>query len=310
MGVTEPQLRIGELSRRTGVSPSVLRAWEHRYALIRPARTSGGLRLFSAADEQRVLSMRAHMRSGLSAAEAARAVLASDIRREHETDQGRPEAGAASELDSAAAALADGLARLDRARTDDAIDRLFAAATFETVATDVLIPYLAAVGARWQRGESAIAEEHFATQVLRGRLLSLARASAPALGPRAVLACPPGEMHDIALVILGVALERCGWRVTLLGADTPIATVREAAHTLEADCVVLATTSEQRLADVASELLRLGPECRLLLAGPGSTISIAARVGGLLLRGDPIAAARELTAASSEEHAGHGDADW
>ena len=36
---TGPSLRIGELSRRVGVSPELLRAWERRYGLLEPART-------------------------------------------------------------------------------------------------------------------------------------------------------------------------------------------------------------------------------------------------------------------------------
>ena len=38
-------LRIGELSRRSGVSPELLRAWEQRYGLLRPLRSAGGFRL-------------------------------------------------------------------------------------------------------------------------------------------------------------------------------------------------------------------------------------------------------------------------
>jgi DNA-binding transcriptional MerR regulator len=44
-------LRIGELSRRVGVSPELLRAWERRYGLLRPTRSRGGFRLYSTADE-------------------------------------------------------------------------------------------------------------------------------------------------------------------------------------------------------------------------------------------------------------------
>src|ERR1044071_6101173 len=69
---TGPTLRIGELSRRVGVSPELLRAWERRYGLLDPARTDGGLRLYSAEDVRRVRAMQAHLQSGLSAAEAAR----------------------------------------------------------------------------------------------------------------------------------------------------------------------------------------------------------------------------------------------
>src|SRR6185312_8501285 len=37
--------RIGELSRRTGASTDLLRAWERRYGLLRPERTAGGFRV-------------------------------------------------------------------------------------------------------------------------------------------------------------------------------------------------------------------------------------------------------------------------
>ena len=72
-------LRIGELSRRVGVSPELLRAWERRYGLLHPGRTAGGLRLYSAEDERRVRAMQAHVESGLSAAEAARLASASSF---------------------------------------------------------------------------------------------------------------------------------------------------------------------------------------------------------------------------------------
>jgi MerR family transcriptional regulator, light-induced transcriptional regulator len=77
-GDTEHQLRIGELSRRVGLSPELLRAWERRYGLLRPSRTAGGLRLYSPADEERVRAMNELSAQGLSAAEAARLVLAKE----------------------------------------------------------------------------------------------------------------------------------------------------------------------------------------------------------------------------------------
>src|SRR5215210_7700622 len=68
-------LRIGELSRRTGVAPGLLRAWERRYGLLQPARSEGGFRLYSEADAHRVQLMREHLRSGVAAAEAARLAI-------------------------------------------------------------------------------------------------------------------------------------------------------------------------------------------------------------------------------------------
>ena len=80
---------------------------------------------------------------------------------------------------------------------------------------------------RWERGEASVAQEHFASNLLRGRLLGLARGWAEATGPRAVLACAPGELHDLPLISFGLALAARGWSITYLGPDTPIATIQE-----------------------------------------------------------------------------------
>jgi MerR family transcriptional regulator, light-induced transcriptional regulator len=68
-------LRIGEVSRRTGVAVPTLRAWERRYGLLEPARTEGGHRLYSQADVERVRAMSRLLDDGWSAAAAAREVL-------------------------------------------------------------------------------------------------------------------------------------------------------------------------------------------------------------------------------------------
>ena len=76
MSAADGLVRIAELSRRVGVGADRLRAWERRYGLLRPVRTPGGFRLYSPADEQRVRDMQEQLARGLSAAQAAEAVLA------------------------------------------------------------------------------------------------------------------------------------------------------------------------------------------------------------------------------------------
>src|SRR6187200_584127 len=71
-------LRIGELARRTGVSPELLRAWEQRYGLLQPTRSPGGFRLYSEADEARIRRVTRLIADGLSAAQAARQALTAD----------------------------------------------------------------------------------------------------------------------------------------------------------------------------------------------------------------------------------------
>ncbi len=97
------------------------------------------------------------------------------------------------------------------------LDRLLSTLTVETVLRDVVLPYLRELGERWERGEVSVAQEHFASNVIRGRLASLGRGWGHGHGPRAILACVPGELHDIALLAFGIVLNRNGWRIELPG---------------------------------------------------------------------------------------------
>src|SRR5215213_8272818 len=134
-------VRIGELSRRTGVSPELLRAWEQRYGLLRPLRSAGGFRLYSAQDERRVAVMRSHLERGLSAAEAARLTV--------DQEGGTAPRRDTPELEQGAAELLAALDRFDETGAQAALDRLLSAYSAEVVLREVVLPYLRELGDRW-----------------------------------------------------------------------------------------------------------------------------------------------------------------
>jgi MerR family transcriptional regulator, light-induced transcriptional regulator len=271
------QLRIGELSRRTGVSVELLRAWEKRYGLLKPSRTSSGYRLYSEADEERVARMRRSLDEGLAAAEAAREALAQP-------------ATVPTDLARAAAELRVALEAYDDAGAHATLDTLLAGFTFETVAKEVLLPMLRDLGDRWARGEISVAQEHFASNLLRGRLLSLARGWDRGVGPRAVLACAPEERHELALIVFGIALRSQGWRVTYLGADTPVRAIDAGA----ADDVIIAATIPARFEAAAKDIAALAMTADLSIAGAGASEQLAEKLGARLLPADPFEAAEAL----------------
>lgn len=280
-------VRIGELSRRVGVSEQVLRAWENRYALVRPTRSAGGYRLYSAADERRVLRMKDFMAGGLSAAEAARAAL-------DESSAASADPAADADVPRDIEALRHALDGFDEPRAQAAIDRLLMRLSPTTVLRDVVLPYLHDLGERWGEGTVTVAQEHFASNVLRGRLAGLALGWGAGSGPRALLACPPGELHDIPLMIFGIALNRVGWRVTYLGSNTPLPDLRQAVEVTEPDLVVLAAVASNTLADIADELTELGSRYPVAIAGSGATAALADRIGARLLSGDPVTEAETM----------------
>jgi MerR family transcriptional regulator, light-induced transcriptional regulator len=277
-------LRIGELSRRVGVPVESLRAWERRYGLLDPSRTQGGFRLYGEDDVARVLAMRANLERGLFAAEAARLALADDVGDEPAAP------GPVVDADELAAALD----RFDEAGAQRALDSLLAALTLDVVLRDVLLPYLHELGERWERGEVSVAQEHFASNLIRGRLMSLARSWDRGMGPRALLACVEGERHDLPLVCFGLALRGHGWRISYLGADTPIASLAEALRTLAPDAVVVSGTVRGAFGATAAKLRKIALDAPLFVAGAAADEAVARRVRGTLLSGDPVVAAETL----------------
>lgn len=286
----EPYLRIGALGQRVGVSPELLRAWEQRYGLLQPVRTEGGFRLYSSADERRVRAMRRHLDAGVSAAQAARLALA-----DTPEDEAAPSTGFAALRGELRAALD----RLDEPGAHAALDRLLASLTIETVLRDVVLPYLHDLGDRWERGEISVAQEHFASNVLRGRLLGLARGWGNGSGPTTVLACAPGELHDLPLMMFGLVLAARGRSVTYLGPDTPVATIREALAALHPERVVISATAGRRLRAAKAELAELALEVPVALAGAGASAGLAREVGATLLADDPVTAAERIAAGST-----------
>jgi MerR family transcriptional regulator, light-induced transcriptional regulator len=272
-------LRIGELSKRSGVSPELLRAWERRYGLLHPTRSAGGLRLYSPDDLERVRLMQQHLAGGVAAAEAAALAL---------------QAGGAAAAVSPAATreeLAEALEGYDEPRAQSILDRLLAVSTVDSLLTDIVMPYLREIGDRWERGEVSVAQEHFASGVLRGRLLGLARGWGLGVGPAAVLACLPGEQHDLGLIAFGLALRGRGWRIFYLGPDAPLQTVAEASRRLDPRLVVLHAVTADRVAPVVDEIRALARDHRVALGGAAAAHDIE---GVLLLTGDVVAEAAGL----------------
>ena len=183
------------------------------------------------------------------------------------------------------------LDRFDEADANAILDDAIARFTVEAVVSRVLLPVLHEIGTRWESGEISVAEEHFATALLRGRMLALGRNWGAGRGPLAVLACPPGELHDLGLIAFGLVLRERGWRVALLGADTPIDTIADAVAKLHAGRGRPGgrdpgAVRGRRRGDQAP-----GRRTTVLIGGEGAGAKLATRLGATALEPDAVTAA-------------------
>jgi DNA-binding transcriptional MerR regulator len=284
-------MRIGDLSRRTGVATHQLRAWERRYGLPKPLRSSGNYRLYSSADEARVRLMARYLADGVPAAQAAELTIGARFA----VPMGAGHRVPIREVSDAQDEIREALARFDETSAQRTLERLYSAFTPTTVTRDVLLPYMHELGDRWDAGQVSVAQEHFATNFFQARLLALARGWDRGLGPRALLACAPNEQHALALIVFGIALHELGWRITYLGADTPIDALTEVAEIVNPELTVVAAVMRQRLSRYALQLSGFTQRWKLALGGPGVSARLAERTGARHLTDDPVTAASTVS---------------
>jgi len=236
-------LNISALTQRTGVPSDTIRKWEQRYGVLHPARTPGGQRRYSELDVERIEWLKARIREGYRIGEAA-ALLGGGESVAHTPAELRDALVAATE--------AGDLVELGRL-----VDQTLTLSSHEEAFLDVLAPALGEVGERWACGEVSVAQEHLVSATVRAALETLLSDERADVHGTAVLACAPGERHEIGLLMLGVLMRSDGWQVAYLGADTPVVDAMALAESLDARAVCFSSASR----DGAEELDRaLGQE--------------------------------------------------
>lgn len=201
-------LNIAAVARRTGVGEHTLRKWEQRYGVLRPTRTDGGQRRYSEDDVGRVEWLAARLREGYRIGEAAAMLTATP-----------------GEAPSNPEELRDALlatASCRRKSLTPLLDHAFTIYPLEQTLSEVIAPCLVAIGDGWAKGELTVGQEHLTTAAVRARLERTLTETRGAVRGVAVLACAPGEQHEIGLLMLACLLRADGWDVIYLGQSTPV----------------------------------------------------------------------------------------
>jgi DNA-binding transcriptional MerR regulator len=261
----EPHYSVGAVTRLTGLSAHVLRAWERRYGAVQPLRTEGGTRRYREEDVQRLRLMRAAVDGGHSIREIAR--LPVDQLRSL-SDEVQNSSGPDLEP------ILDAIARLDTEEVDRALGLQLAALGARRFGELVAVPLLHAVGDRWAKGTLCVASEHLASVLVRN-LLGSALRRRPGLGPspRVVFTTPPGERHELGILASAVAAAEAGASCTYLGADLPVGEIVRSAEIVDAHAVAVgvsrlpAAEAERALRELRAEL---PDSVEIWIGGPGA----------------------------------------
>lgn len=292
---------IRVLSERTGVGASTLRAWERRYALLKPERTPKGHRLYSEQHVRIVERVLLLLEEGHSLSAIAREIL-----------QGRlPVANAEDKLSQSGVwhDYLHGTLQAVRDFSHERIEAIFNDASslypIDMVTERLVEPVLITLGEEWGRSSSGIAEEHFYTSWVRNRLgARFHHGYNQARGARIVCACVPGAYHDIGLMLFAIAAMTRGYRVLYFGPDLPLEQIEPVVKKSGARAVVLSAREPldgQDDEQLAGMIGKAGVP--VFLGGNAADVGVPAfeAAGGVRL-GSRISAALQVLTARVEVH--------
>jgi DNA-binding transcriptional MerR regulator len=267
---------VQEVEVRTGVPAATLRQWERRYGCPMPQRAPSGYRYYGDDDIDRIDLMKRYIDDGVPASRAA-----AMVQRETSVHAGpRP-------LSDLRAELLAALLELDGAAADRVVGETHALYAIDDVLLDIYPRIMVELGQRWHDGEITTAAEHYASSYIQGRLHQLlALAGHNAIGPRIIVACAPGDQHDLGALTLAVMLRREGYAITFLGPNNPVRDLKALATQMQVWGVLISAASSDSVTQLLHDrqLLR-GIAPLLAFGGYGfdQDPASAATIGGYYL---------------------------
>ncbi len=287
-----PRHPIRVVSRRTGLTPALLRAWEKRYGVVSPSRSEGGQRLYSDADVHRLSLLHRVVEEGRAISQVAPLSVEEleELAKEDQVERVVPPAPESLQVVSVAGILEQAnraVKGMDPRGLERILTRGSLALPIPVLIDDVLLPLLGGIGDSWEAGELGPAQEHIASVVIR-RFLEwlLGTVAVEGSAPVLVAATPAGERHELGALLAAVSAAAEGWRAVFLGPDLPADEITAAALRLQAEIVALSLVDPNQQATAPAEIddlrQRLPSSIQLVVGGPSYlTKPVSERVAGI-----------------------------
>jgi DNA-binding transcriptional MerR regulator len=283
----EPLYNIGVVARMTNIPVATLRVWERRYDFPESSRTAGGHRLYSEKEILRLRWVKARIDEGMQTGRAIQAL------KHLETEDSLPDTPLTAQkpavrirqpsqepveasLDTFRQRLTAAFIEHNLEYAGQILGDILALYPLEKLLLEVIQPALVEIGQAWHDGEINVATEHLATNFIRNRMLMWLTTGPPTYKvPPVVLACAPGELHEITLLMFGVLLRRQRWPVSYLGQALPLEDLAAFVEETHPDVVVLVAMTEDPARDLASwpQWLPDGDDNRPLICYAGSAFT-------------------------------------
>lgn len=216
--------QINDIEQMTGVKAHTIRIWEKRYNVLSPHRTASNIRYYDDEQVRRFINVSTLVSAGKKISRVAAmtdAELATVVR---ELQLNGPIEHAHA---SFVAALTNSMLSFNEEEFGTLIDQIFLRFGTLDAVTKVIYPFLTKVGVMWSTNEAMPAQEHFASCLIRKKLiLEAEKLPAPWRADKKVLLfLPPEEWHEIGLLLSEFLVKSCGYKTIYLGQSVPFENV-------------------------------------------------------------------------------------
>ena len=283
----KPRHPVRVVSRLTGLSAHVLRAWERRYAVVEPVRTEGGQRLYSDRDVRRLRMLREATAAGHA---ISRLVSLTDLELAELANRGAGASTAAvlpnlPQVDQLRAEIVQHAQQIDARRLQTSLTRAAAVMRASEFISQLAVPILRTIGDRWHQGELRPLEEHVMSVGIRRTLLYLMDMFDPGnSAPTMVIGTLSDELHEFGAMMTGVIAAEEGWRVVFLGPSLPADEVAAASLRSNARITAISTIYSPAIDKTLASLAKLNDQLKgrsTLITGGHALDVHAGRIGEL-----------------------------
>ncbi|MDH4154127.1 MAG: cobalamin B12-binding domain-containing protein [Nitrospira sp.] len=265
--------RIHMVAKLTGLSRDVIRVWERRFEILKPTRGANRYRNYSDEDVALLRFLKEQLDTGASIGELSK------LGREELLSRARATAPQVSFVDDAYSRLLQELLSslnpLNRVLFEKRVNGAVAVIPFEEALHGILLPLQEQVGQLWHDGHLDVAIEHYVTRQIQQRIFSaMNQLPVAEFGAKVVVACPPGEEHDIAACAVAYRCRVRGCRVHYLGANVPLVSLVKLCEQVEPDLTIMSfpvVPSEANATDLVQVLAdEVRPVSALAVGGHGA----------------------------------------
>lgn len=209
---------IKDIENLSGIKAHTLRIWEQRYQLFIPKRKESKHRYYDNEDLKHILRISQLYHNGVKISKIAQLPASSIRSMAMEQYIGKQNA------DAYIHRLIEASIDFDEERFEELFEQALKQFGLEVTIIDVMYAFLERIGLLWLTDHVIPAQEHFASNIIKRKIISALDALKTKPSPSSgtyVLFTPEGEQHEIPLLLNHYLMKASGKKCIYMGVDVP-----------------------------------------------------------------------------------------